>query len=105
MKLDFILTVTRRQGSLTFAMKKRPTSGHVTYIRTLRSDVDVITSDFTCVLEIVVCSLSPLFFMLKKTYNKEKNIYIFASFSLISLEYYLFYVIIQIHFNDFLGLI
>ena len=50
MKADFIPTVTRRQGSLTLAMKKRPTSGHVTYIRTLHDDVDVSASSFAEVL-------------------------------------------------------
>lgn len=43
MKADFISTVTRRRDSLTFAMKKRPTSGHVTYIWTRVWSADVIT--------------------------------------------------------------
>lgn len=61
MKTDFILTVTRKQGCLTFAMKKRPTSGDVTYIRTLHGDVDVRTLRFEDVLVIVVLNafLSP----------------------------------------------
>lgn len=46
MKADFIPTVTRKQGSLTFAMKKRPTSGDVTHIRTLHDDVDVSSVKF-----------------------------------------------------------
>ena len=54
MKTDFILTVTRKQGFLTFAMKKRPTSGDVTYIRTLHGDVDVRTSRFEDVVVLVV---------------------------------------------------
>lgn len=50
MKADFISTVTRRRDSLTFAMKKRPTSGHVTYIWTQGWSRDVSThslSDMT----------------------------------------------------------
>lgn len=43
MKADFISTVTRRRDSLTFAMKKRPTSGHVTYIWTQDWSYDVST--------------------------------------------------------------
>lgn len=46
MQTDFISTETRRQGSLTFAMKKRPSSGDVTYILTLNDDVYVIASRF-----------------------------------------------------------
>lgn len=54
MKTDFIPTVTRKQGCLTFAMKKRPTSGDVTHIRTLHDDVDVIASSFKDVMVLVV---------------------------------------------------
>lgn len=43
MKADFISTGTRRRDSLTFAMKKRPTSGNVTYIRTQAWSYDVST--------------------------------------------------------------
>lgn len=54
MKTDLIPTVTRRQGILTFAMKKRPTSGDVTHIRTLHHDVDVNASDFERMMVLVV---------------------------------------------------
>lgn len=54
MKADFISTVTRRRDCLTFAMKKRPTSGHVTYIRTQRGNVDVTTSRFKDLMVFVV---------------------------------------------------
>lgn len=65
MKADFFPTVTRRQGCLTFAMKKRPTSGHVTYIWTLGNGVDVITLSLHDVMVLVVhimifCCSSPI---------------------------------------------
>lgn len=41
----FISTVTPSQGGLTFAMKKRPTSGNVTHIRTLQNDARTLTSE------------------------------------------------------------
>lgn len=59
MKTDFIPTVTRRQGCLTFAMKKRPTSGYVTYIRTLHDDV--IPSGFKDVMVLVVLNIFILY--------------------------------------------
>lgn len=40
----FIPTVTRSKERLTFAMKKRPTSGNVTHIRTLNYDARTSTS-------------------------------------------------------------
>ena len=81
---DFIHTVTRKQGCLTFAMKKRPTSGDVTYIRTLHGDVDVRTSRFEDVLVLVVLntfSLSRLnknnYFIKRLTVPKNCDIFIF----------------------------
>lgn len=62
MKADFLSTVTRRQGCLTFAMKKRPTSGDVTFIRTLHVDVDVNASNFNDVMVLVVSNIFPLYF-------------------------------------------
>lgn len=62
MKADCISTVTRRRDSLTFAMKKRPTSGLVTHIRTQDWSRDVSThilSDLT--VFVVPKSMSPRF--------------------------------------------
>lgn len=58
---DFIPTVTRRQERLTFAMKKRPTSGDVTYIRTLLRSADVIPSNSEDVMVLVVFIIIYLF--------------------------------------------
>lgn len=57
MTTDFIPTATRKQGCLTFAMKKRPTSGDVTYIRTLHDDVDVVASSLEGVMVLVVLNI------------------------------------------------
>ena len=59
MKADFLSTVTRRQGCLTFAMKKRPTSGDVTFIRTSHVDVDVNASNFKDMMVLVVSIIFP----------------------------------------------
>lgn len=72
MKADFISTVTRRRDCLTFAMKKRPTSGLVTYIRTQHGNADVTTSHFKDLTVFVVLNAwfvycpSPLFGIILK---------------------------------------
>lgn len=62
MKADFIPAALRKQGCLTFAMKKRPTSGDVTHIRTLHGDVDANASDLEDVMVLVVLNIFLYFY-------------------------------------------
>lgn len=75
MKADFIPTITRRLGRLTFAMKKRPTSGDVTYIWTLHGNVNVIASSFKDVTVFVVFNIFVLYSNCKLEINSTLQIF------------------------------
>lgn len=75
MKADFIPAITRRQECLTFAMKKRQTSGDVTYIRTLHGNVDVIASSFKDVTVFVVFNIFVLYSYCKLEINSTLQMF------------------------------